>query len=314
MNLQKATTSEKVQLSGTVAGKKGTFFQPKLNINQPNDVYEREADNVADKVMQAPIGDALQHGFFKPAPVNINRKCQDGEAGRRLMGHELTPIVQQNNSQASSKIIQRQDDAPHASNLQITKRLELPAPTDSLPTVESSPEHHDAEGAHLGVDLASGVSANPALSLTPQTYSFSLVCRDCNLYSGSDDAPISFDFIHEPNFQLSLSPDPHNAQIYQAAVSLVNIHFRRHRQEFIEVGLSPQLAYAQPSGTLTAGAQVQVEWHVTSRFSLTASSAISATRHDDSAPPDYGSVPLGTGHGLDWSWAPLSIGALVHFD
>jgi len=42
------------------------FFQPKLTINQPNDVYEQEADTVADKVMQ---GSSANPTFFSPSVV-----------------------------------------------------------------------------------------------------------------------------------------------------------------------------------------------------------------------------------------------------
>ena len=33
---------------------KELFFQPKLTINPPNDIYEQEADAMADKVMRIP--------------------------------------------------------------------------------------------------------------------------------------------------------------------------------------------------------------------------------------------------------------------
>lgn len=54
---------------------KHSFFksriQPKLTINQPNDVYEQEADVVADKVMSAP---ADQRTFVTPAPASVQRE------------------------------------------------------------------------------------------------------------------------------------------------------------------------------------------------------------------------------------------------
>lgn len=59
----------------------GTFFnrliQPKLTINQPNDVYEQEADAVADRVMRM-TDKASGSLFFKPTPISISsfqRKC-----------------------------------------------------------------------------------------------------------------------------------------------------------------------------------------------------------------------------------------------
>ena len=40
------------QPTSQTSSAKGFFFQPKLAINQPNDMYEQEADNMADKVMR----------------------------------------------------------------------------------------------------------------------------------------------------------------------------------------------------------------------------------------------------------------------
>src|SRR6476646_3796924 len=56
--------------------KKTPFFQPKLTINQPNDVYEKEADAVANKVMCMPETSSLFTGnkpFFSPPTVNVNK-------------------------------------------------------------------------------------------------------------------------------------------------------------------------------------------------------------------------------------------------
>lgn len=49
-----------------------TFFHPKLTINQPGDIYEQEADAVAEKVMRTPVH---ENRFFKPAVNPIQRKC-----------------------------------------------------------------------------------------------------------------------------------------------------------------------------------------------------------------------------------------------
>jgi GH24 family phage-related lysozyme (muramidase) len=55
---------------------KPVFFQPRLTVNQPNDVYEQEADHVADKVMRMPESAVNQDIFFKPAVNHVQRKCQ----------------------------------------------------------------------------------------------------------------------------------------------------------------------------------------------------------------------------------------------
>jgi hypothetical protein len=51
------------------------FFQPKLAINQPNDVYEQEADAMAEKVMRPGNYLQNQNTFFKPSVSSVQRKC-----------------------------------------------------------------------------------------------------------------------------------------------------------------------------------------------------------------------------------------------
>jgi len=48
--------------------------QPKLSINAPDDMYEREADAMADRVMRMTDKDTIQTKFFKPA-VTVQRMC-----------------------------------------------------------------------------------------------------------------------------------------------------------------------------------------------------------------------------------------------
>ena len=58
------------------------FFQPKLAINQPHDVYEQEADAMADKVMRME-----QPGIqLKPLPItSVQRKCAHCEEEEKKM-------------------------------------------------------------------------------------------------------------------------------------------------------------------------------------------------------------------------------------
>lgn len=63
-------------------GSNNHFSQPKLSINQPNDVYEQEADAVADKVMRMP-GTPVNDSFFKPPVLSIQRKCAHCEEEER---------------------------------------------------------------------------------------------------------------------------------------------------------------------------------------------------------------------------------------
>lgn len=60
------------------------FFQPKLTINQPNDIYEQEADAVAEQVMRMPVN-KNENIFFKPVSINsIQRKCSACEDEEKL--------------------------------------------------------------------------------------------------------------------------------------------------------------------------------------------------------------------------------------
>lgn len=60
-------------------GKTSGFFQPKYAINAPNDMYEQEADAVAEKVIQSKQID-LGETFFKPVTISsIQRKCEHCE-------------------------------------------------------------------------------------------------------------------------------------------------------------------------------------------------------------------------------------------
>ena len=295
--------------------RRSLFFQPKLTINSPNDVYEQEADAMAEKVTRMSTN---ENSFFRPATKSIQRKCAECEKAERQVQRKenaASPMDGKSNSGGEIANIQRQEKDTNDPKLQITKKIELPPPQDKLPSVvQQGNKDAEKDKPHLGIDFSKGISANPPLFLTPDTYAFTLVYRDFDLESFGEDDPFGVDVgLHEPNFQLLLSPDPHNRVIYQAAFTLINLHFRRNKQEFIEIGLSPQATYSQPSGTLAGGAQVQVELHVTSRFSITASTAISASKHDDKAPIDYSSVALGTTKGYDWSWNPVSVGMVWHF-
>ncbi len=59
------------------------FFQPKLNVGPANDMYEREADAVADKVMRMKDSKQIQ---TKRSPMNIQRLCparEEEQMGQR---------------------------------------------------------------------------------------------------------------------------------------------------------------------------------------------------------------------------------------
>ncbi len=60
---------------------KSGALQTKLTVNQPGDVYEQEADRVADQVMRMSDNETLQ---TNPSPINIQRKCAECEKEEKL--------------------------------------------------------------------------------------------------------------------------------------------------------------------------------------------------------------------------------------
>lgn len=55
------------------------YIQPKLSVNEPNDVYEQEADTMADHILLSPEASVTSQSFFKPAITGLQRKCHDCE-------------------------------------------------------------------------------------------------------------------------------------------------------------------------------------------------------------------------------------------
>ena len=56
-----------------------TFIQPKLMVNAPNDVYEQEADAVADRVMRMPLVSSKAQGTQGLLASSVQRKCSHCE-------------------------------------------------------------------------------------------------------------------------------------------------------------------------------------------------------------------------------------------
>src|SRR5215217_3778060 len=69
------------------------FFQPKLVINQPNDIYEQEADVVADKVMRMKESSSQKKFFSSPIVQRKCTACEDEERNKIQM-KETTPSIQ----------------------------------------------------------------------------------------------------------------------------------------------------------------------------------------------------------------------------
>jgi len=70
-------------------------IQPKLSINQPDDIYEQEADAMADTVMRMPENVAADNLFFRPAVTPIQRKCahceeEEKKLQRKKINNDIT--------------------------------------------------------------------------------------------------------------------------------------------------------------------------------------------------------------------------------
>ena len=63
------------RLSHQKTAKPTTFIQPKLMVNAPNDVYEQEADAVADRVMRMPLVSSKAQGTQGMLASSVQRKC-----------------------------------------------------------------------------------------------------------------------------------------------------------------------------------------------------------------------------------------------
>src|SRR5262245_60295769 len=76
---------ESISNSKTAEGwNRGPFFKPiilhKLTINPPNDLYEQEADAIAEQVMKKSMTNLTAHRFFTPACTSlIQSKCAECE-------------------------------------------------------------------------------------------------------------------------------------------------------------------------------------------------------------------------------------------
>jgi hypothetical protein len=72
-------TSQMKTTEGKAAATAGNrFFQPlqaKLTVGAPNDIYEQEADAVAEKVMRMADHSAKNAFFFQPASMPVQHKC-----------------------------------------------------------------------------------------------------------------------------------------------------------------------------------------------------------------------------------------------
>ena len=120
---------------------KQPFFQPKLTVNEPGDVYEQEADAVADRVMRMPDPAATDANipFNKVSIASLQRKCascEDEEKVQRKESKEEEPPLQL--KRISDLVIQRQcaacGEEEHVQRKETVQREEKDQPS-TVPSV-----------------------------------------------------------------------------------------------------------------------------------------------------------------------------------
>ena len=170
----------------------------------------------------------------------------------------------------------------------------------------------DGDSPHIGADAATGITANYPLTRSPMTYQLSVVFRNLDaLKLGDDDTELAL--LHEPNVSVQLSPDPNNPVAYQAAISLVNLHVKRNLgllKPDVEFSFAGQTGLS--GGAFSAGLQAQIELHVSTQISLTASSGVTFGPMSP-GPPDRGALHYDA-NGVDVAFTPFMIGILGHWD
>jgi hypothetical protein len=81
------------------------FFQTKLTVNQLNDIYEQEADTMADRVMRITDPTLNGNAFFKPSLTTVQRKCQHCEEEEKLHRKESSGAEVQGSNELDNYVV-----------------------------------------------------------------------------------------------------------------------------------------------------------------------------------------------------------------
>lgn len=80
------------------------MVQAKLEINEPGDRFEQEADAMADRVMRMSIPSMGASTFFSSAETGLQRKCQHCEEEEKLQRKESSDTAAQGSSELDSYV------------------------------------------------------------------------------------------------------------------------------------------------------------------------------------------------------------------
>lgn len=180
-----------------------------------------------------------------------------------------------------------------------------PAAPPDAPSVPGQARVVEAPPPQKGVDSGEKLSNVDLGSEARQVTLTFLIGRDFHL-KGRDAATI--DWLHEPGVTIKATQGRVPKPAMEAAMAAMNVHIRSHGKDLVEVAVAPQVGMSH-EGTPSAGGQLQVEVAVTSTFSITAATGLSASRRSE-GPPEEGSIPLlPSTSSVDLSWSPMSIAA-----
>ncbi len=114
----------------------GFFVQPKLNVGQPGDKYEQEADRVADQVMAQTD---VAKPFFSAAPIVQNKKIAE----------TITPLLQRA-EEAQAKLIQCAEEEEAQTKLEVQKQEE--EEEEAQPKLEVQLQEEEEEMMQMQVE------------------------------------------------------------------------------------------------------------------------------------------------------------------
>jgi Domain of unknown function (DUF4157) len=119
---------ELLQMQQTIGNRAvSRLIQTKLKVGKPGDVYEREADRVADRVIQTPTPQGKSGLINTPAiqPLSIQRMGSEEDSVSRMAMEEEKPIQKQAKDE-ESPVQMKEEEEPKVAQLQMMEEKDKP--------------------------------------------------------------------------------------------------------------------------------------------------------------------------------------------
>jgi Domain of unknown function (DUF4157)/A nuclease family of the HNH/ENDO VII superfamily with conserved AHH len=161
---------ELLQMQQTIGNRAvSRLIQTKLKVGKPGDVYEREADQVADRVVQTPTPQGKSGLINTPAiqPLSIQRMGSEEDSVSRMAMEEEKPIQKQAKDEESP--VQMKEEEPKVAQLQMMEEKDKPlqmkvedepvqtktnnSSTTATPKLESQLSSRQGGGTPLALDV-----------------------------------------------------------------------------------------------------------------------------------------------------------------